>query len=247
MSSDPVEPRLYADLASWWPLLSAPEDYAEEAAAYHRTLTAAGIPEGATVLELGSGGGNNASHLKRWYELVLCDRSQSMLEVSRELNPECEHHVGDMRSFDLGRIVSAVFVHDAVEYLTSETELDDLARTVAAHLDSGGVGLIVPDQTAEHFRPSTDHGGHDGAGRALRYLEWTWDPDPSDTTYVMDMVYILREGDTTDVVFDRHELGTFSEATWRRIFGEAGFDVDVDRSAVLTDGEILTQIVLRKR
>ena len=30
--------RLYNELASWWPLLSAPADYAEEAAFYRRVL-----------------------------------------------------------------------------------------------------------------------------------------------------------------------------------------------------------------
>ena len=32
------EPRLYTDLSDWWPLLSHPDDYAEEAAAYADAL-----------------------------------------------------------------------------------------------------------------------------------------------------------------------------------------------------------------
>jgi hypothetical protein len=31
-------PALYDELAEWWPLVSAPEDYAEEAALYRRLL-----------------------------------------------------------------------------------------------------------------------------------------------------------------------------------------------------------------
>jgi hypothetical protein len=34
-------PRLYGDLSSWWPVLSAPEDYAQEAAFYRKTIIAA--------------------------------------------------------------------------------------------------------------------------------------------------------------------------------------------------------------
>ena len=63
MSSDPAL-RFYTDLAPWWPLISAPEEYAEEAAEAARHLRTAAIPVG-EVLELGSGGGNNAVHLKR--------------------------------------------------------------------------------------------------------------------------------------------------------------------------------------
>lgn len=59
--------RLYSDLADWWPLRSAPEDYAEEAGFYRRILEDAAHPQ--TVLELGSGGGNNASHLKQHFSL----------------------------------------------------------------------------------------------------------------------------------------------------------------------------------
>ena len=94
-------PRLYSELAEWWPLLSAPGDYDEEAGYFRELLVEACNPR--TVLELGSGGGNNASHLKRHFDLTLVDRSPQMLAVSRALNPECEHVAGDMRSIRLGR------------------------------------------------------------------------------------------------------------------------------------------------
>jgi hypothetical protein len=55
-------PRLYGDLAGWFHLLTAPSEYAGEAALYRRLLESAGPVR--TVLALGSGGGNNASHLK---------------------------------------------------------------------------------------------------------------------------------------------------------------------------------------
>ncbi|HIN10817.1 MAG TPA: class I SAM-dependent methyltransferase, partial [Acidobacteria bacterium] len=90
-------PRLYSDLADWWPLLSSPGEYVEEASFYRRTLVDASSAPPRTLLELGSGGGNNASHLKAYFQLTLVDLSPSMLAVSRTLNPTCEHIVGDMR------------------------------------------------------------------------------------------------------------------------------------------------------
>ena len=62
-------PKLYGELANWWPLLSSPADYAEEAAFYERTLVAACERPARTLLELGSGGGNNASHLKAQFQM----------------------------------------------------------------------------------------------------------------------------------------------------------------------------------
>ena len=49
-----------------------------------------------TLLELGSGGGNNASHMKAHFAPTLVDASAGMLDVSRALNPECEHVEGDI-------------------------------------------------------------------------------------------------------------------------------------------------------
>src|SRR5688572_17966123 len=100
--------KLYTELAEWWPLLSAPADYEEEATFYFNAMQEAADRRIESVLELGCGGGNNASHMKkRVTQLVLVDLSDGMLAHSRTLNPECEHHVGDMRSVRLQRTTSA--------------------------------------------------------------------------------------------------------------------------------------------
>ncbi|HEX5948653.1 MAG TPA: class I SAM-dependent methyltransferase, partial [Actinomycetota bacterium] len=88
-------PRLYRDLAPWFHLLTPPEEYADEAEIYRALLEEAAEGPLRTVLELGSGGGNNASHMKRRFSMTLTDLSPDMLRISRGLNPECEHVEGD--------------------------------------------------------------------------------------------------------------------------------------------------------
>jgi SAM-dependent methyltransferase len=219
------QPKLYHKLASWWPLLSAPEDYAEEAETYRRAILDACQRPPATLLELGSGGGNNASHLKGHFKMTLTDLSPDMLEVSKALNPELEHVQGDMRTVRLGREFDAVFVHDAVTYLTTEQDVRQAMETVYIHCRPGGAALFCPDFIRENFRPETDHGGHDGeGGKGLRYLDWMWDPDPSDTTYEVLMVYAMREADgRTSIESDRHVEGLFYRDDWLRWMSEAGF------------------------
>ena len=217
-------PKLYDELASWWPLLSSPADYSEEAVFYANALAAASEHPLRAVVELGSGGGNNASHMKTRFELTLVEPSAGMLAISRALNPECEHVQGDMRDVRLGRTFDAVFVHDAVCYMTSEVDLRRAMVTAFVHCNPGGAVLFAPDHVRETFAPSTDHGGHDGDTRGLRYLEWTWDPDPSDTTYVVDYAYLLRAPDgVVRVEHDRHVEGLFARADWLRLLSEAGF------------------------
>lgn len=215
--------RLYGDLAPWWPLLSAPEEYAEEAEVYRRVLVAAAHIPVCEVLELGSGGGNNASHLEAAFTMTLVDRSPAMLDVSRALNPELEHVEGDMRTVRLDREFDAVFIHDAICYITTEEDLAAVAATARAHCRPGGVALLVPDDVAETFRPGTEHGGHDGDGRAARYLEWTHEPDPNDTVSPTDMVYLLRDGNEVSVVHERHMLGLFPTRVWLAALEAAGF------------------------
>jgi SAM-dependent methyltransferase len=218
--------KLYNELAEWWPLFSAPADYAEEAAFFARVLSEACSPSPRAVLELGSGGGNNALYLKSRFEMTLVDLSPQMLAVSRKLNPECEHHEGDMRTVNLGRTFDAVFIHDAIMYMTSEADLIAAMRNAYRHCRVGGVALFVPDCVRETFVAETKHGGHDGEdGRSLRYLMWTVDPDPADTTYRTDFAILLRDkrGDTR-VVHDSHVEGVFPRAEWMRLLREAGFE-----------------------
>jgi SAM-dependent methyltransferase len=218
---------MYSDLAQWFHLVTHPSDYEEEADFVVRVVEAT-IEGGAkTLLELGSGGGNNASHLRRRFACTLTDISPEMLELSRTLNPECEHLVGDMRTLRLGRTFDVVFAHDALSYLTTEEDLGAALQTATAHLRPGGVAVLVPDATTEIFSPRTDHGGHDAEdGRSLRYLEWIHAPDPSDaSSYAVDYVMLLREpGTESRIVHDRHTLGLFPEATWQRLMMEAGLE-----------------------
>ncbi len=220
--------KLYGALAEWWPLLSSPADYEEEAAFYQQTLLAACAVAPTTLLELGSGGGNNASFLKKRFAMTLVDRSAGMLSVSRGLNPECEHREGDMRSVRLGRMFDAVFIHDAISYMTSEADLRAAIETAFVHCKPGGAALFAPDHVRETFRPSTDCGGHDGAGRGLRYLEWSFDPDPSDTRCTTHYSYLLRERDgSVSVEHDASEEGLFARGDWLRILRDVGFEAGV--------------------
>lgn len=218
-------PRMYDEFADWWPLLSAPGDYEEEAAFYAAALEAACDGPLGRVLELGSGGGNNASHLKARFDMVLVEPSEGMLAVSRQLNPECRHVQGDMRTVRLDEQFDAVFVHDAVCYMTTLEDVRQAIATAAAHCRPGGAVLFAPDYLRENFAPSTDHGGHDSPGRSMRYLEWAWDPDPADTTYIVDYVLVMREADgSVRVAHDRHVEGLFSRAEWLGALTDAGLD-----------------------
>jgi SAM-dependent methyltransferase len=220
-----AQPRLYTDLAAWWPLFSPPEHYVEEAADLLPRLLAATEPAPRTMLELGSGGGSLASHLKQALQLTLTDRSDAMLAVSRAVNPECEHVPGDMRSLDLARQFDLVFVHDAIMYATTPADVQAVMATAFRHCRPGGAALFAPDCTRETFEPETESAGEDAPdGRGLRYLMWTWDPDPADETFEVAYALLLRDAaGHVHVDSDRHREGLFPYAAWMTWLREAGF------------------------
>jgi SAM-dependent methyltransferase len=219
--------KLYNELAEWWPLVSDPADYAEEAAFFLPLFAEITVRQPATLLELGSGGGNNALHMKAAFSAVtLVDLSPKMLDVSARLNPDCEHLQGDMRDVRLGRTFSAVFIHDAIDYMTTPDALKQALETASIHCKSGGMALFVPDDVRETFEPSTDHGGEDGDAKAVRYLEWSYDPDENDTTTTTDYVIVYREGDRVNVTHDQHVFGLFARDEWLRLLREVGFEAD---------------------
>lgn len=224
----PADPRFYTELARYWPLISPVDDYTAEAEEFARILHGAGTDVN-TVLELGSGGGHNAFHLKREFRMTLTDLSEDMLAVSRRLNPECEHVQGDMRTLDLGRTFDAVFAHDAIEYMTSEADLAAAMATAFRHCRPDGVALFVPDALTESFEPSTECGGSDGPdGQGIRYLEWSYDPDPDDTVVTTHYTFIAREPDGTVRSFtETHLTGVFPQETWLRLLAQAGFVPEV--------------------
>lgn len=215
--------KLYEELANWWLLLSPPEEYVDEVAFFLKALQGAGVPLQGAMLDLGSGGGSNAFHMKQHFKMTLVDIAPKMLDVSRTINPECDHVTGDMRTVQVGQVFDVVFVHDAIDYMTTEADLRLAIENAFRHCKPGGAALFVPDHVRDTFEASDDSGGSDGETRGLRYLEWTFDPDAGDTTYTTHYVFMLREGNTVHVEHDEHVCGLFARADWLRLLSETGF------------------------
>jgi hypothetical protein len=222
-----MQPLLYGELTPWYRLLDPVADHADEAAAYVAALARAGAAPGSTLLELGAGAGGNASFFKRHFRCTLTDLSPEMQALSRDLNPECEHLPGDMRTLRLPRTFDAVAVHDAVCYMTTRADLAAAAATAFAHTRPGGAALFAPDYVRESFRERSELIAGDDGPRSLRCIEWAWDPDPDDDTYVAEYAFLLRDGADVRAVHDRHVEGLFPRATWFEILTAAGYRVEL--------------------
>lgn len=228
---------LYDKLAYLWPVISPPEDYADEAV-YWRDAIRESLGLGRhRLLELGVGGGHNLSHLTDEFDAVAVDISPKMLDLSRLLNPTVEHHLGDMRTFRLpGQHFDAVLVHDAICYMQTEDDLRQAFATARFHLRPGGLLLIAPDLVRDTFRPgmrlswSTERDGV-----KINTEEIVYDADPADTLVESHFTYTITEKGAKRVERDVHVTGIFPIATWTALMEEAGFRTD--RIPLPGDGE----------
>ena len=235
--------KLYDELAEWWPSMASPAEYREEALFFDRLLRESSNPPPRTVLDLGSGSGINAFHLKAHFAMTLVDMSPQMLSVNRAVNPECEHIEGDIRTLRLDRTFDAVLVHDAVCHMTTESDLRAVMETAFVHCRPGGVALFVPDEMRETFVPGTEHGGSDTQDRSVRFVQWTTDPDPADTSILVDFGILLRdEQGAVRVVHERQIHGLFARAVWLRLLRNVGFTV-----SVVSDESIRDLFLCRRR
>ncbi len=228
MTNNPMENiRLYNELAYLWSVISPAEDYAVEALHWLRAIRSKLGPGRHSLLELGVGGGHLLSHLTPRHQAAAVDVSPRMLELSRERNPEVEHHLGDMRTVRLGRRFDAVLIHDAVGYMLTQDDLRAAFETARAHLRPEGLLLVAPDIVAESFREGkVIRWTTSASGVTITTEERLHDPDPSDTRIESLFSYEITENGVRRVVQDLHVTGLFSLKAWTSLLEEAGFNVE---------------------
>ncbi len=216
--------RLYADLAWTWPIVSPPEDYAEEAREFWRFLRSGAAGDVREVLHLGCGGGHVDSQLKRHVRILGVDLSPSMLRLARRLNPDVTYRRGDMRSVRLGRTFDGVLLSDAGAYMRTPRDLARAFATAYRHLRPGGCFVTYAEHARERVRQNETQAIRGRRGDVeVVFVENRYDPDPGDTTFEATFVYLIRRRGRLTVETDRHVLGLFPAATWLRTMESTGF------------------------
>jgi SAM-dependent methyltransferase len=217
--------RLYSDLSDLWAFVSPPENYVEEVATFRTRFRRHGVPDGATVLHLGSGGGSIDYHLKRTHRVTGVDISPAMLRHAASINPEVEYVEGDIRSVQLGRTFDAVLVHDAISYMTSVEELERVYRTAAAHLETGGLMIALPEELRGRLPPDqAEVDTHEAGDRKVTVIEIHHDDDPLDHEQETVFLFVIRENGAFRVEVDRHRTGVFELDEFTGAMARAGFE-----------------------
>ena len=217
--------RLYTDLAPWFHLLTAPEDYDEEAARFRRAFSedrrAAPHAAGTRLRRREHGVAPQAPRLHPHGSVAADTRAE------RATQSRVEHALGDMRTIRLGRTFDAVFVHDAVMYLTTEDDLRLAIETASIHCRPGGVASSRPMPSARPSPPAPITAATTGTGAPCATSSQR--RPGGEQAFAVDYVVLVTEpGADARVVHDRHLHGLFAEHTWLYLLEAAGFAAHVD-------------------
>ena len=241
--------RLYGDLAWLWPILSSPEEYVEETELFSKTIKTNSKIEARTLLHLGCGGGYNDYTFKKYFKVTGVDISEEMLNLAKNLNPDVIYHKGDMRSIRLEECFDAVSIPDSINYMITTEELRSAFMTAYEHLKPGGVFLTIVQEVVEKFKQNrTESTFHSQSDIEVVFIENSYDPDPTDTSYESTFIYVIRRKGELEIHTDRHLGGIFKMETCHELLKEVGFKVKQMKfeHSTFTKGEYLPMLVCIK-
>ena len=223
-ANDQRRRRLYSDLAWTWPIISPPEEYADETLEMAALMKKHARTVIRRILNLGCGGGHNDFTLKKYFEVTGVDISEDMLALARALNPEARYLSGDMRTMRVAEQFDAVTIFDSINYMITEDDLRAAFQTAHEHLRPGGVMTTYAEVWKESFRQNqTTHLIRRRGDIEITLVENYYDPDPEDTCYEGNFIYLIRRGGKLIIETDYHELGIFDLHVWIDVMREAGF------------------------
>ena len=216
--------KLYHHLSWIWPFLSPPEEYEEEVLSFRHHFQLHGISDGASVLHLGCGGGSIDYHLKKYYRVTGIDLSPAMIKQARALNPEVNYRLGDIRNRRLGQTFDAILLHDAASYMTTLSDLLSVYETAAAHLHPGGIMVSPPEELRTRFYQHRNRTTTRSLGdMTVTTLELDYDPEPTDTWYETNFIFLIREAGELRIEMDTHRVGLFHLDEILKLMHQASF------------------------
>jgi dTDP-3-amino-3,4,6-trideoxy-alpha-D-glucopyranose N,N-dimethyltransferase len=108
-------------------------------------LIEARVRDARSVLDVACGTGWHLELLSRWYEVDAVDLSQAMLDLASARLPASTLHLGDMRTFDLGREFDVVIcLSSSIAHMPSVDDLRSAIANMCRHVRPGGVLIVEP-------------------------------------------------------------------------------------------------------
>jgi daunosaminyl-N,N-dimethyltransferase/N-dimethyltransferase len=229
---------MYGDRADLYDRIYSFKDYAAETARLRALLVAAGVPDGARVVEAACGTGNYLVHLAKHYAAEGFDLNPAMLAIARTKAPSARTWQADMTDFALESPADVLLcLFSSFGYVPP----DRIAAAAACFFRAvrpGGVAVVEPWITPEEAKPGhTVVQTYDGAKatppeamqvvRAVTHL-------PEGRKSVFDFHWLVVTPKGVEHFVDHHELWQSTADELLAAFRGAGFEATWLRPGPLT-------------
>lgn len=103
------------------------------------------LPGASSILHVSCATGEHDRHLASDFAVDGLDRNESYIELASSKNARGSYHIGDQRSFDLGRCYDAILcLSGAMGFLGGPQDLAAMLDTFSRHLSIGGLVFLEP-------------------------------------------------------------------------------------------------------
>jgi SAM-dependent methyltransferase len=188
-----------------------------------------------TLLDVACGTGAHVPYLRDDFAYEGLDLDAQMLALAHERFPNIPFHHGDMCDFELGRqfdVVTCLF--SSIAYVKTADKLEQATATMARHVRPGGVLVIEPfvaPQEWEAGRPTATFVDQPD----LKIARMSVSAREGDVA-ILDFAYLVATPAGIERLSERHELGLFTDAQYRRAFMEARLAVRHDADGLMGRG-----------
>jgi SAM-dependent methyltransferase len=202
------------------------KDYAREAEALVAQIRRV-RPNAATLLDVGCGTGAHLEQFaKHGFACRGVDKDHKMAALARARCPEIAIEPGDMLDFALPErydVVTCLFA--SIAYSRTADRLAAAVANIAAHLGEGGILLIEPFIARDQWQVGNLHAVYvDQPDLKIARMNVS---KQLGAIAIIDFHYMIatkRAG--VERLFERHELGLFTEDDYRKAFAAAGLQFD---------------------
>jgi SAM-dependent methyltransferase len=225
----------YEKAAEFYDAIYSWKDYASEAARL-REIISDRAPDASTLLDVACGTGKHMELLRRWYSVEGVDLEPGLLAVARERLPGVPLHLGDMRTFNLGRqfdVVTCLF--SAIGYMQTVEDLVHALANMGGHLAPRGVMLVEPWLSPEDFEDRHLAEPKVASGPGWHVVRVN-DSRVQGRLSVMRFHYLVSRPGKVSHMVEVHSPALYTVDEYRAAFSAAGLTAELDPEGLMGRG-----------
>ena len=226
---------MFSKSAEFYDAIYSWKDYAAEAQKI-RSIIAERAPDAESLLDVACGTGLHLALMRESYTVEGVDLDPGLLEIARARLPDVPFHLGDMRTFNLGRqfdVVTCLF--SSIGYMTTIEDVLHALANMCGHLAPGGVMLVEPWLAPDDFDPNHPPRPMTAEGDGFTVVRMN-DSRKKGRLSSMRFHYLVGRPGKVDHFTEDHVLGLFTVDEMAAAFAAAGLSAEFDSEGLMGRG-----------